>query len=100
MLFKLILFVLLFIAVSDQEVSDPGYDFFYYYHGNSSMIFSIKLQNLLRSHFNEKYCFLGVGLDSAEDAQQVSALKEQVRQSLENGNCLKYVCHILPFKNY
>lgn len=31
----------------------------------------------------------GVGLDSAEDAQQVSALKEQVRQSLENGNSLK-----------
>ncbi|XP_059471433.1 tubulin polyglutamylase TTLL5-like isoform X1 [Neocloeon triangulifer] len=30
----------------------------------------------------------GVGLESAEDAQQVSALKEQVRQSLENGNSL------------
>jgi hypothetical protein len=37
----------------------------------------------------------GVGLESAEDAQQVSALKEQVRQSLESGSKLryKYKCH-------
>ncbi|KAF4525871.1 hypothetical protein B566_EDAN015974 [Ephemera danica] len=45
---------------------------------------------LLRGH---RAAFLldgdkGVGLESAEDAQQVSALKEQVRQSLEDGSRL------------
>lgn len=46
-------------------------------------------QGLVEMAYQRLLWCAGVGLESAEDAQQVSALKEQVRQSLEDGSRLR-----------